>query len=65
MGALYLIASRRYLSWIEELTTNQSVIGSNPIRRTRNFQSPARGSFHIPMQRLLCRRALSEDAAMA
>ena len=26
--------SRRYLSWIEGLTTNQNVIGSNPIRRT-------------------------------
>ena len=25
---------RRYLSWIEGLTTNQNVIGSNPIRRT-------------------------------
>ena len=27
-------ALRRYLSWIEGLTTNQNVIGSNPIRRT-------------------------------
>ena len=26
--------TRRYLSWIEDLTTNQGVIGSNPIRRT-------------------------------
>ena len=25
---------RRYLSWIEGLTTNQDAIGSNPIRRT-------------------------------
>ena len=27
-------ALRRYLSWIEGLTTNQNVVGSNPIRRT-------------------------------
>ena len=25
---------RRYLSWIEGLTTNQNVTGSNPVRRT-------------------------------
>ena len=31
---LYCLALRRYLSWIEGLTTNQNVIGSNPIRRT-------------------------------
>ena len=32
--SIILIAMRRYLSWIEGLTTNQNVIGSNPIRRT-------------------------------
>ncbi len=31
--------TRRYLSWIEDLTTNQGVIGSNPIRRTTNAQT--------------------------
>lgn len=31
--------TRRYLSWIEDLTTNQGVIGSNPIRRTTNAQA--------------------------
>lgn len=30
--------TRRYLSWIEDLTTNQGVIGSNPIRRTTRIQ---------------------------
>ena len=31
---------RRYLSWIEGLTTNQNVTGSNPVRRTtRNDKS--------------------------
>ena len=33
-GAIISLALRRYLSWIEGLTTNQNVIGSNPIRRT-------------------------------
>lgn len=31
--------TRRYLSWIEDLTTNQGVIGSNPIRRTTNLRA--------------------------
>ena len=39
--------TRRYLSWIEGLTTNQDVTGSNPVRRTTNFRSPFRGSFHM------------------
>ena len=39
-----LLHRRRYLSWIEGLTTNQNVIGSNPIRRTRLSGSPERGS---------------------
>ena len=30
--------TRRYLSWIEDLTTNQGVIGSNPIRRTTQIK---------------------------
>ena len=36
MGYYYLAAYevRRYLSWIEGLTTNQYVGGSNPSRRT-------------------------------
>ena len=38
--------TRRYLSWIEGLTTNQDVTGSNPVRRTTNSRSPFRGSFH-------------------
>jgi hypothetical protein len=33
-GSILIPATRRYLSWIEGLTTNQNVIGSNPIRRT-------------------------------
>ena len=38
--------SRRYLSWIEGLTTNQNVIGSNPIRRTNwVFSLRKRGLF--------------------
>ena len=31
--------TRRYLSWIEDLTTNQGVIGSNPIRRTTQIMT--------------------------
>ena len=34
MRGIILNRTRRYLSWIEDLTTNQGVIGSNPIRRT-------------------------------
>ena len=34
-------ALRRYLSWIEGLTTNQNVIGSNPIRRTNWTLKPS------------------------
>ena len=37
--------SRRYLSWIEGLTTNQNVIGSNPIRRTIEIKAPGNGGF--------------------
>ena len=33
-ACIIIRALRRYLSWIEGLTTNQNVIGSNPIRRT-------------------------------
>lgn len=35
---------RHYLSWIEGLTTNQYVEGSNPPCRTRNFKGPG----HVP-----------------
>ena len=34
LTCIIIRALRRYLSWIEGLTTNQNVIGSNPIRRT-------------------------------
>ena len=39
---------RRYLSWIEGLTTNQYVGGSNPSRRTTCsiFYAPSQGIFH-------------------
>ena len=33
-GGIISFALRRYLSWIEGLTTNQNVTGSNPVRRT-------------------------------
>ena len=33
-------ATRRYLSWIEGLTTNQYVGGSNPSRRTTYMFKP-------------------------
>ena len=33
-SAIIFLALRRYLSWIEGLTTNQNVTGSNPVRRT-------------------------------
>ena len=36
--------TRRYLSWIEDLTTNQGVIGSNPIRRTTQIKGLPSGS---------------------
>ena len=36
---------RRYLSWIEGLTTNQYVGGSNPSRRTTCASSPHSGLF--------------------
>ena len=42
-----LLHTRRYLSWIEGLTTNQNVIGSNPIRRTRTYEAPKGASFFI------------------
>ena len=32
--------TRRYLSWIEGLTTNQDVRGSNPLRRTSEHEGP-------------------------
>ena len=42
-----------YLSWIEGLTTNQNVIGSNPIRRTnRNRKPPATGAFLLRRHRM-------------
>ena len=42
-----LLRMRRYLSWIEGRTTNQNVIGSNPIRRTRTYEAPKGASFFI------------------
>ena len=49
-GNIYL-ALRRYLSWIEGLTTNQNVTGSNPVRRTSLFVKPGRLGgpvFYVP-----------------
>ena len=44
---------RHYLSWIEGLTTNQNVIGSNPIRRTNwNWKPPATGAFLLWKHRM-------------
>ena len=40
---------RRYLSWIEGLTTNQYVGGSNPSWRTINYFSCLLGSFFVLM----------------
>ena len=44
---------RRYLSWIEGLTTNQYVGGSNPSRRTtlQHFLCPDSGAFFMPKNR--------------
>ena len=42
MGGNIYFALRRYLSWIEGLTTNQNVTGSNPVRRTRRNENPGR-----------------------
>ena len=36
----YSLCTRRYLSWIEGLTTNQDVRGSNPLRRTSEHEGP-------------------------
>lgn len=41
----YISCTRRYLSWIEGLTTNQNVTGSNPVRRTICRDEPRRGLF--------------------
>ena len=38
---------RRYLSWIEGLTTNQNVTGSNPVRRTSLISSGPSGPFFM------------------
>ena len=40
MGGIVYLALRRYLSWIEGLTTNQNVTGSNPVRRTSRLEDP-------------------------
>ena len=39
--------TRRYLSWIEGLTTNQNVTGSNPVRRTSLIYSGPAGPFFL------------------
>ncbi len=41
----YTFCTRRYLSWIEGLTTNQNVTGSNPVRRTICRNEPRKGLF--------------------
>ena len=43
--------TRRYLSWIEDLTTNQGVIGSNPIRRTTQIKGSFGSPFFLPKRR--------------
>ena len=53
---------RRYLSWIEGLTTNQYVGGSNPSRRTTRA-SAAFGRFFIFQNRGFEKRGLT-DAEM-
>ena len=40
-----ILCTRRYLSWIEGLTTNQNVGGSNPSRRTTESSEPRKGLF--------------------
>ena len=48
LACIIIRALRRYLSWIEDLTTNQNVIGSNPIRRTnRALKPPATEAFPL------------------
>ena len=42
IGGTIYFALRRYLSWIEGLTTNQNVTGSNPVRRTSRNENPGR-----------------------
>ena len=42
IGGTIYFALRRYLSWIEGLTTNQNVTGSNPVRRTSRNEDPGR-----------------------
>ena len=42
VGGNIFRALRRYLSWIEGLTTNQNVTGSNPVRRTSRNEDPGR-----------------------
>ena len=44
VGGNIFRALRRYLSWIEGLTTNQNVTGSNPVRRTSRNENPGRAS---------------------
>lgn len=45
--AIIFTAPRRYLSWIEGLTTNQNVTGSNPVRRTSRTSKVLPGTFFI------------------
>ncbi len=53
--------TRRYLSWIEDLTTNQGVIGSNPIRRTTQANGGSFGSRRF----CVCARAADQNLAGA
>lgn len=56
--AIISLALRRYLSWIEGLTTNQNVTGSNPVRRTslnlQVRQHKAPGLFLLRASRMAC-----------
>ena len=39
--------ARPYLSWIEDLTTNQGVVGSNPTGRATQLKAVLRTAFFI------------------
>ncbi len=51
-GGILISATRRYLSWIEGLTTNQNVTGSNPVRRTSGRERGPSGPRFLPRRPL-------------
>ena len=50
-SGILITATRRYLSWIEGLTTNQNVTGSNPVRRTIEIKEESRKRLFFFVQR--------------